>query len=81
MQWNFICKVGCYKRDNWRCLLCENFEEVDSFSSTITGESFTINHHLGCNDKYNIQVRQLTDRPGGTTIKKVKGNIGRTNTL
>ena len=32
------------------CLVCNNIEETDTFTSTITGESFKINHHLCCND-------------------------------
>ena len=30
---------------------CNNIEETDTFTSTVTGESFKINHHLCCNDK------------------------------
>ena len=32
-----------------RCFVCENIEESDSFSSTVTGNCFKINHRLGCN--------------------------------
>ena len=34
-----------------RCLVCNNIEEIDTFTSTVTGESFMINHHLCCNNK------------------------------
>ena len=33
-----------------RCLVCSNIEESDTFTSTVTGESFKINH-LCSNDK------------------------------
>ena len=44
-------KRGSYKCGNLRCLVCNNIEETDTFSSTVTGESFKINHHLCCNNK------------------------------
>ena len=39
-------KSGSYKCGNLRCLVYNNIEETDTFTSTITGESFKINHHL-----------------------------------
>ena len=39
------------KRGNLRCQVCNNNEEIGTFASTATGESFEINHHLYCNDK------------------------------
>ena len=33
-------KRGSYKCDNLRCLVCNNIEETDAFTSTVTGESF-----------------------------------------
>ena len=44
-------KIGSYKSGNLRWLVCNNIEETDTFTSTTTGESFKINHHLCCNDK------------------------------
>ena len=44
-------KRGSYKFGNLRCLVCKNIEETDTFTSTLTGESFKINYHLCCNDK------------------------------
>ena len=79
-------KRGSYKCGNLRCLVCNNIEEIDPFTSTVTGESFKINHHLCCNDasftfwpaKYvtnNIQGKQLIDLDyNGTTIKKAIGS-------
>ena len=44
-------KRGSCKCGNLRCLVCNNIEETDTFTSTVTGESFKINHHHCCNDK------------------------------
>ena len=44
-------KRGSYKCDNLRCLVCNNIEETDTFTSTVTGESFKMNYHLCCNYK------------------------------
>ena len=38
----------CKKR---RCKVCTNVTEIDSSSSTMTGETFHINHKLNCDDK------------------------------
>ena len=39
---------GCGKK---RCEICVNVCEADTFSSTVTGETFKINHKLNCDDK------------------------------
>ena len=44
-------KRGCYKFSSSRCQVCNNIEETETFSSTVTGETYKINHHLCCNDK------------------------------
>ena len=44
-------KRGSYKCGNVRSLICSNIEETDTLTSTVSGESFKINHHLCCNDK------------------------------
>ena len=31
--------------------MCNNIEETEIFSSTVTGETYKINHHLCCNGK------------------------------
>ena len=41
-------KRGSYKCGNLRCLVCNNIEGTDTFTSTVTGESFKINHQLCC---------------------------------
>ena len=49
-------KRGSYKCGNLRCRVCNNIEETDTFTSTTTEESYKINHHLCCNDKYLIYL-------------------------
>ena len=44
-------KRGSYKYGNSRCQVHNNIEEIDTFTCTITSESFKISHHLCCNDK------------------------------
>ena len=39
-----------------RCRVCNNIEQTETFSSTITGETYKTNHHLCCNDKCLIYV-------------------------
>ena len=44
-------KRGSYKRGSSRCQVCKNIEETETFSSTVTEETYKINHHLCCNDR------------------------------
>ena len=39
-----------------RCLVCNNIEKTDTFTGTVTGQSFKISHHLCCNDKCLINL-------------------------
>ena len=43
-------KVGSEKCGKWRCEVCLNIHETDTFTSTTKGESFKINLKLNCND-------------------------------
>ena len=43
--------VGSYKCGKKRCHVCDVISETDTFSSTVTGESFKINHKFNCNDQ------------------------------
>ena len=44
-------KVGSYKCGSKRCEVCKYIKETDTIISTVTGETFNINHHFDCNDK------------------------------
>ena len=76
-------KRGSYKCGSLRCLVCNNIKETDTFTSTVTGESFKVNHHLFCHGKCLIYLltckvctKQYTGKISenldynGTTIKK-----------
>ena len=63
-------KIGYYKCGNRISLVCENIKETDTFSSTVTRESFKINHNVGCNDKCLIYL--LTSK---VYKKQYTGNI------
>ena len=43
-------KRGSYKCGDLRCIVCNNIEAIETFTSTVTGESVQIKH-LCCNDK------------------------------
>ena len=44
-------KVGSSKCDKRRCEVCNNVTDTPIFSSTVTGNTFKINHSLNCDDK------------------------------
>ena len=44
----FVGSRQCKKR---RCEVCANVTEADTFSNTVTGEIFQLNHELNCDDK------------------------------
>ena len=44
--------VGWYKYGNKHCKVCKYITETHTFTRTVTGETFKINHYFGCNDKY-----------------------------
>ena len=43
--------VGSSKCDKKRCEVRDVISETDTFSSTVSGEIFKINHKFNCNDK------------------------------
>ena len=42
---------GSLKCSSGRCEICLNVNETSTFTSTVTGETYVINHKLNCNDK------------------------------
>ena len=42
---------GSFKCGNKRCEVCLNVNETSTFASTVTGETYIINHKFNCNDK------------------------------
>ena len=47
-------KVGSSKCDKRRCEVCYNITDTSTFSSTVTGDTFKINHRLNCDNKCRI---------------------------
>ena len=64
-------KRGSCKCGNLRCLVSKNIEETDTFTSTVTGESFKIYLHLCCNDKCLIYLLTCKVRKKQYTGKTV----------
>ena len=48
--------VGCYKSGSKRCEVCKHIIETVTFTSTVTRETFKINHHFDCNDEYLVYL-------------------------
>ena len=42
---------GSFKCGSKRCEVCLNVNETSTFASTVTGETYIINHKFNCNDK------------------------------
>ena len=43
--------VGSFKCTIKRCEVCENFNVTDSFTSSVTQNTYKINHKINCDDK------------------------------
>ena len=68
-------KRGSYKCGNLRCLICNNIEEADTFTSTVTRESFKINHYFRCNDKcliYLLTCKVCKKKYTGETVDRFR---------
>ena len=66
-------KRGPNKCGSSRCQMCSNVEETETFSSTVTGEAYKINHHLCCNDKcliYLLTCKVCGKQYTGKTVNK-----------
>ena len=63
-------KVGSSKCGKRRCEVCNNVTDASTFSSTVTGDTFKINHSLNCDDKcliYLITCKQYNKQYTGET--------------
>ena len=43
--------VGLFEYGNKRCDVCKYITETDTFTSSVTVETYKINHRFDCNDK------------------------------
>ena len=63
--------VGSFKCNKPRCEVCINVIETDTFTSTVTGESFKINHTFNCDDRsliYLLTYYQCRKQNVGQTV-------------
>ena len=63
-------KVGSSKGGKRRYEVCNNVIDTSIFSSTVTGDTFTINHSLNCDDKcltYLVACKQCNIKYTGET--------------
>ena len=63
-------KVGSKKCAKNCCKVCDYVTGTDTFTSTVTGESFKINHHLNCDDRcimYLLTCKQCQKQYTGET--------------
>ena len=55
--------VGSFKCNKPRCFVCVNVTETSTFSSTVTGKSYRINHKFDCDE--NCLIYLLTCKHSG----------------
>ena len=48
--------IGPFQFKGKRCQTCYNVKKIETFTSTITGENFKMNHKLSCNDQYLVYL-------------------------
>ena len=63
-------KVGSKNCAKNRCEVCDYVTDTDTFTSTVTGESFKINHQLNCDDRciiYLLTCKQCQKQYTGET--------------
>ena len=63
--------MGSFKCNKSRCEVCINVIETDTFTSTVTGESFKINHKFNCDDRcliYLLTCNQCRKQYVGQTV-------------
>ena len=72
--------VASYKCSGKRCEICINVNETSTFTSTVTGETYIINHRFDCNERCLVYLltcnkcnlgRLLTSFGQDETITKV----------
>ena len=64
-------KTGSCKCDGKRCAVCMNVNETSTFTSSVTHETYKINHKFDCNSKcliYLLTCKQWLEQYLGQTI-------------
>ena len=70
--------VGSFRCGSKRCEVCKYITETDTFTSSITGETYKINHRLDCNDKclvYLLTCNKCKKQCTGQTTFVADGTI------
>ena len=60
---------GSFKCRSKRCEVCKYITEADTFTSSVTGETFKINHRLECNDNYLVYLLTCNKCKKNTLVK------------
>ena len=63
--------TGWFKCHGKRCAVCLNFNETSTFTSSVTHETYKINHKFDCNSKcliYLLTCKQCSEQYVGQTI-------------
>ena len=67
---SYIHWKGALKCGKRRCEVCSNVTDASTFNSTVTGDTFKINHSLNCDDKcliYLMTCKQCNKQYTGET--------------
>ena len=64
-----VCSRKCSKK---RCEVCENVHNSDTFRSSVTSETFKINHRLTCNDKCLVYLFTCSKQYSRETIDQFR---------
>ena len=68
--------VGSFKCGSKRCEVCKYITETAIFTSGVTGETYRINHRLGCNDNrlvYTLTCNKCKKQYTGQTTDSSRG--------
>ena len=68
--------MGSYRCGSKRCEVCKYVTETDTFTSSVTGETYKINHRLECNDKclvYLLTCNKCEKQYTGQTTDNFRG--------
>ena len=64
---------GFFKCGSKRCEVCLNINETSTFASSVTGQTYIINHTFHCNDKclvYLLTCNCFKKQYGGQTVEE-----------
>ena len=71
--------VGSFRCGSKRCEACKYIAETDSYTSSVTGETYKINHRLDCNHKYPVYLTTCNKCKSQNTGQNTDTFLGRWN--